>query len=674
MEHIEQHILQLREQLRQWEYLYYVESIPEVPDSEYDRVMQHLRALEATRPDLLKADSPSQRVGGEVQHSFGQVRHEIQMLSLDNVFEDLGFLAFDRRVRNRLKHDADITYCCEMKLDGLAVSLLYKNGELVRAATRGDGTTGEDVTDNVRTIRTIPLRLKDHGNLPRLLEIRGEVFILEEGFQRMNETAKQNGGKVFSNPRNAAAGSLRQSDPAITSKRPLTFYCYGVGLLEDGMLPERHWELLQQLKAWGVPVSDRICRCTGTAAVLDFYQQVYEARSTLGFDIDGVVIKVDSRALQQRLSCISRAPRWAIAYKFPAQEQMTRLHYVDFQVGRTGAITPIARLDQVLLSGAIVRNATLHNAAEVKRLGLMIDDTVIVRRAGDVIPQIVGVVSSKRSASARPVILPSQCPVCRSDLERLEGEAILRCPAGLVCSAQRKAALKHFVSRRAMHINGMGNKIIDHLVEHASVKTPADLFRLNKESLIQLDMIGEKSAQNLLEALERAKKTTFSRFLYALGIWEVGDATAANLASTYGTLNALIAADIESLMHVQNIGKIVATHIYHFFKERYNLNVLEELLSPPIGIHWPDRLVISAASQNNPFAGKSIALTGSLSNISRKEAKERLLALGARISSSVSKNTDLLITGKFSGSKLSKAQQLNIPIMDEAEMRNILGE
>lgn len=674
MEQIEQHILRLRKQLRHWEYLYYVEAAPDVPDSEYDRVMAELRTLEAERPDLLTADSPSQRVGGQAQSSFGQVRHEVPMLSLDNVFEGPGFLAFDKRVRDRLKRDDDMTYCCELKLDGLAVSLLYENGELVRAATRGDGATGEDITANVRTIRTIPLRLQDHGNLPRLLEIRGEVFMSEAGFLRLNETAKREGGKVFANPRNAAAGSLRQLDPAITAKRPLTFYCYGVGLLEDGELPESHWERLQQFKAWGVPVSDRVRRCTGSAAVLDFYRQVHEARSSLGFDIDGVVIKVDSLALQQRLGFVARAPRWAIAYKFPAQEQLTRVRDVEFQVGRTGAITPVARLEPVLVSGAMVSNATLHNADEVERLGLMIGDTVIVRRAGDVIPQIVGVVTSERPAEARPVAFPTQCSVCGSDVERVEGEAVLRCTAGLVCAAQRKEALKHFVSRRAMDIDGMGDKIIDQLVERELVKTPADLFRLNKESLSRLDRMGPKSAQNLLEALEKARQITFARFLYALGIREVGEATAANLAAAYGTLDALIAADIDSLTGVQDIGNIVATHVRHFFEETHNIEVIQELLSPAIGIRWPEPVAAASAASDNPFAGKTIVLTGSLSTLSRDEAKDRLVALGARVSGSVSAKTDLLIAGEAAGSKLSKAQQLNIPVMDEAEMMRLLGD
>ncbi|MGL9774659.1 MAG: NAD-dependent DNA ligase LigA [Sodalis sp. (in: enterobacteria)] len=671
---IEQHILRLRKQLRHWEYLYYVEAAPEVPDSEYDRVMAELRTLEAERPDLLSADSPTQRVGGQAQSSFGQVRHEVPILSLDNVFEEPSFLAFDKRVRDRLKRDDDMTYCCELKLDGLAVSLLYENGELVRGATRGDGATGEDITANVRTIRTIPLRLQDQDNLPRLLEIRGEVFMLKAGFLRLNETAKREGGKVFANPRNAAAGSLRQLDPAITARRPLTFYCYGVGLLEDGELPESHWERLQQFKAWGVPVSDRVRRCTGSAAVLDFYRQVHEERSSLGFDIDGVVIKVDSLALQQRLGFVARAPRWAIAYKFPAQEQLTRVRDVEFQVGRTGAITPVARLEPVLVSGAMVSNATLHNADEVERLGLMIGDTVIVRRAGDVIPQIVGVVTSERPAEARPVAFPTQCPVCGSDVERVEGEAVLRCTAGLVCAAQRKEALKHFVSRRAMDIDGMGDKIIDQLVEQELVKTPADLFQLNKEILTRLDRMGAKSAQNLLEALEKARQTTFARFLYALGIREVGEATAANLAAAYGTLDALIAADIDSLTGVQDIGNTVATHVRHFFVETHNIEVIQDLLSPAIGIRWPEPVAAPVAASDNPFAGKTIVLTGSLSSLSRDEAKDRLIALGARVSGSVSAKTDLLIAGEAAGSKLSKAQQLNIPVMDEAEMMRLLGD
>ncbi|SNC58420.1 NAD-dependent DNA ligase LigA [Sodalis endosymbiont of Henestaris halophilus] len=674
MQQIKQHILRLREKLRRWEYLYYVEASPEVSDSEYDRVMTELRDLEGKRPDLLTIDSPSHRVGGQVQNNFCQVYHEVPMLSLDNVFEETDFLAFNKRVLARLRSNNDITYCCELKIDGLAVSLLYENGVLVRAATRGDGAIGEDITANVRTIRTVPLRLQYNckDDLPRLLEIRGEVFMLEAGFQQLNEIAKRDGGKVFANPRNAASGSLRQLDPSITARRPLTFYCYGVGLLEDGTLSESHWECLQQFKAWGVPVSDHIRLCTGSAEVLDFYKNVHKARSTLGFDIDGVVIKVDSLSLQQQLGFMAHAPRWAIAYKFPSQEQQTRVQDVEFQVGRTGLITPVARLEPVMVSGTIVSNATLHNANEVKRLDLMIGDTVIVRRAADVIPQIVSVVSFKRPKDAQMVEFPSQCPVCGSHVERMDGQAIVRCPAGLVCAAQRKAALKHFVSRRAMNIKGMGAKIIEQLVERELVKTPVDVFRLNKESLTRLEHIGPKSALNLLNAIDKAKQTTFARFLYALNIREVGQATAANLAAAYGTLNALTAADIDSLMRVQDIGKIVATQVHSFFKERHNLEVIRKLLSPPIEIYWPQTVAASEFINDNPFAGKIIVLTGWFNTMSRDQAKNQLVALSARVTSNISTKTDLLIAGKEAGSKIFKAKKLNIPIMDEAKLMRFL--
>jgi DNA ligase (NAD+) len=676
MEQIDQKINALRAQLRHHEYQYHVLDAPEVPDAEYDRLMAELRELETQHPELLTADSPTQRVGGAPLTAFSQVRHEVPMLSLDNVFDEESFLAFNKRVMDRLRSDDDLTFCCELKLDGLAVSLLYENGELVRAATRGDGTTGEDITSNVRTIRTIPLRLRDgNGAIPRRLEIRGEVFMSEDGFRKLNETAAREGGKVFANPRNAAAGSLRQLDPSITAKRPLTFFCYGVGLLEEGELPGSHWERLQLFKTWGVPVSNRIERCTGSGQVLDFYRRIQAERSSLGFDIDGVVIKVDSMALQQRLGFVARAPRWAIAYKFPAQEQMTRVRDVEFQVGRTGAITPVARLEPVLVSGAMVSNATLHNADEIERLGVRIGDTVIIRRAGDVIPQVVGVVLDRRPADARPVVFPTHCPVCGSDVERVEGEAAARCTAGLVCGAQRKESLKHFVSRRALDVDGMGDKIIDQLVERELVKTPADLFRLGKESLARLERMGPKSAQNLVEALETAKQTTFARFLYALGIREVGEATAVSLAAEFKTLDALYAADIEDLVAVQDIGPIVAAHVRNFFEEQHNLDVIAELIGPEIGIHWPAPVMAPAAGDiDHPFAGKTVVLTGSLSGLSRDEAKDRLVALGAKVSGSVSAKTDLVIAGEAAGSKLTKAQQLNIKVIDEAEMMRLLGE
>lgn len=670
---IEEQINQLRTQLRHHEYQYHVLDAPEVPDAEYDRLMRELRELETAHPELVTADSPTQRVGAAPLSAFEQVKHQVPMLSLDNVFDEESYLAFYKRVQDRLKTAEPLTFCCELKLDGLAVSLLYENGELVQAATRGDGTTGENITANVRTIRAIPLRL--HGdNIPARLEVRGEVFMPQPGFEAMNDEARRTGGKVFANPRNAAAGSLRQLDPRITAKRPLTFFCYGVGLLEGGELPRSHFARLQQFKAWGLPVSDRVRLCTGSEEVLAFYRQVEADRPSLGFDIDGVVVKIDSLDIQETLGFVARAPRWATAFKFPAQEQITLVKDVEFQVGRTGAITPVARLEPVLVAGVMVSNATLHNADEIERLGLRIGDTVIVRRAGDVIPQVVGVVLDERPEDAREVVFPTQCPVCHSDVERVEGEAVARCTAGLICGAQRKEALKHFVSRRALDVDGMGDKIIDQLVEKEYVKTPADLFRLTAGKLTGLDRMGPKSAQNVVSALEKAKETTLARFLYALGIREVGEATAANLAAHYGSVEALKAADIESLKGVQDVGDVVAKHVVNFLSEEHNQQVIDELLSPEINIHWPEVQVIVPEEIDSPFAGKTVVLTGSLSILSRDDAKDRLTALGAKVSGSVSKKTDLVIAGEAAGSKLAKAQELGIEVIDEAEMIRLLGE
>ncbi|KQN63376.1 MULTISPECIES: NAD-dependent DNA ligase LigA [Rahnella] len=670
---IEEQIHQLRTQLRHHEYQYHVLDAPEVPDAEYDRLMRELRELETAYPDLVTADSPTQRVGAAPLSEFGQVKHQVPMLSLDNVFDEESYLAFYKRVQDRLKTAEPLTFCCELKLDGLAVSLLYENGELVQAATRGDGTTGENITANVRTIRAIPLRL--HGdNIPARLEVRGEVFMPQPGFEAMNEEARRTGGKVFANPRNAAAGSLRQLDPRITAKRPLTFLCYGIGVLDGGELPRSHYERLQQLKAWGLPVSDRVRVCTGSDEVVAFYRQVEADRPALGFDIDGVVVKIDSLDIQETLGFVARAPRWATAFKFPAQEQITLVKDVEFQVGRTGAITPVARLEPVLVAGVMVSNATLHNADEIERLGLRIGDTVIVRRAGDVIPQVVGVVMEERPENAREVVFPAHCPVCHSDVERVEGEAVARCTGGLICGAQRKEALKHFVSRRALDVDGMGDKIIDQLVEKEYVKNPADLFRLTAGKLTGLDRMGPKSAQNVVSALEKAKETTLARFLYALGIREVGEATASNLAAHYGSVEALKAADIESLKTVPDVGDVVAKHVVNFLSEEHNQQVIDELLSPEINIHWPEVQVIVPEEIDSPFAGKTVVLTGSLSILSRDEAKDRLTALGAKVSGSVSKKTDLVIAGEAAGSKLAKAQELGIAVIDEAEMIRLLGE
>ncbi|WP_413483302.1 NAD-dependent DNA ligase LigA [Morganella psychrotolerans] len=667
----ENDIEQLRATLRHHEYCYHVLDNPQVPDAEYDRLMQRLKTMEAENPALITPDSPTQRVGAAPLSAFEQVRHEIPMLSLDNVFDEESYLAFDNRVRDRLKDTQDLTFCCELKLDGLAVSLLYVNGSLVQAATRGDGTTGENITANVRTIRAIPLKLRG-DNIPDRIEIRGEVFMPQKGFEAMNDEARRTGGKIFANPRNAAAGSLRQLDPRITAKRPLTFFCYGVGVTEGAVLPGSHYERLQQFKAWGLPVSDRVQRCTGSQAVLDFYHQVEESRPQLGFDIDGVVIKVDSVAQQEILGFVSRAPRWATAFKFPAQEQMTIVRDVEFQVGRTGAITPVARLEPVLVAGVIVSNASLHNADEISRLGLKIGDTVVIRRAGDVIPQVVGVVESERPSDAREIVFPLHCPVCGSDIERVEGEAVARCTGGLICGAQRKEALKHFVSRRAMDVDGLGDKIIDQLVDAEYVQTPADLWRLTPGKLTGLDRMGPKSAEKLTDALAASKQTTFARFLYALGIREVGEATAANLAEHFKTLDALQAADTDALKTVPDVGDVVAKHVVNFLRESHNRDVITDL-TQNIGIHWPEVVAVDAAALDNPFAGKVVVLTGSLQILTRDEAKDRLTALGAKVSGSVSKKTDLVIAGEAAGSKRAKAEELGVRVIDENEFIAMLN-
>ncbi|SFN63717.1 NAD-dependent DNA ligase LigA [Xenorhabdus japonica] len=672
MENIIQKINELRTTLRHHEYLYHVMDAPEIPDAEYDRLMRELKALEEQHPVLITTDSPTQRVGAAPLTTFEQVRHVIPMLSLDNVFDEESYLAFDKRVRDRLKDSQDLVFCCELKLDGLAVSLLYENGELVQAATRGDGTTGENITANVRTICAIPLRLKG-DNIPVRVEIRGEVFIKQGGFEKLNEEARRTGNKVFANPRNAAAGSLRQLDPRITAKRPLTFYCYGVGVLEGGELSASHYERLMQFKQWGLPVSDKMKLCQGTQQVMDFYHDIEQQRSTLGFDIDGVVIKVDSLELQERLGFVARAPRWSTAFKFPAQEQMTIVRDVEFQVGRTGAITPVARLEPVLVAGVTVSNATLHNADEIERLGLRIGDTVVIRRAGDVIPQVVGVVYESRPAETQEVIFPEHCPVCGSDIGRVEGEAVARCTGGLFCGAQRKEALKHFVSRRAMDVDGMGEKIIEQLVDKEYVKTPADLFRLTAGKLTGLERMGPKSAQNVITALDKSKKTTFARFIYSLGIREVGEATAANLVSHFGTLEKLRAADIEALIAVQDVGGVVASHVVNFFSEPHNQVVIDDLVDN-IGIHWESVASPGLDEVNSLFTGKIVVLTGSLSRLSRDEAKDKLTALGAKVTGSVSKKTDLVIAGEAAGSKLAKANELGIAVIDEEEMLRLLGE
>lgn len=658
-----QQIDTLRQDLRRYEYEYHVLDNPTIPDAEYDRLFHQLKALEAAHPELITADSPTQRVGAKPLSGFAQIRHEIPMLSLDNAFSDEEFYAFVKRIEDRLiSLPEPLTFCCEPKLDGLAVSILYVNGVLTQAATRGDGTTGEDITANIRTIRNIPLQLL-MDNPPARLEVRGEVFMPHEGFERLNQQALEKGEKTFANPRNAAAGSLRQLDPKITSKRPLVLNAYGIGIAEGVDLPNTHYDRLQWLKSIGIPVNPEIRLCNGTDEVLDFYRDIQNKRSSLGYDIDGTVLKINDIALQEKLGFISKAPRWAIAYKFPAQEELTRLNDVEFQVGRTGAITPVAKLEPVFVAGVTVSNATLHNGDEIERLDIAIGDTVVIRRAGDVIPQIIGVLHDRRPADARPIVFPETCPVCDSAIVRIEGEAVARCTGGLFCAAQRKEALKHFVSRKAMDIDGVGGKLIEQLVDRELVHTPADLFKLDLTTLTRLERMGTKSAENALANLEKAKNTTLARFIFALGIREVGEATALNLANHFKTLEALQNADLEALQQVADVGEVVANRILAFWHEPHNVAVVNDLIAQ--GVHW--ETVETKEVTENRFKGKTVVLTGTLTQMGRNEAKALLQDMGAKVSGSVSAKTDFVIAGDAAGSKLTKAQELGVTVLTEEE-------
>ena len=660
---LQQQIDTLRQDLRRYEYEYHVLDNPTIPDAEYDRLFHQLKALEAAHPEFITADSPTQRVGAKPLSGFAQIRHEIPMLSLDNAFSDEEFYAFVKRIEDRLiRLPEPLTFCCEPKLDGLAVSILYVNGVLTQAATRGDGTTGEDITANIRTIRNIPLQLL-MDNPPARLEVRGEVFMPHEGFERLNQQALERGEKTFANPRNAAAGSLRQLDPKITSKRPLVLNAYGIGIAEGVDLPNTHYDRLQWLKSIGIPVNPEIRLCNGTDEVLDFYRDIQNKRSSLGYDIDGTVLKINDIALQEKLGFISKAPRWAIAYKFPAQEELTRLNDVEFQVGRTGAITPVAKLEPVFVAGVTVSNATLHNGDEIERLDIAIGDTVVIRRAGDVIPQIIGVLHDRRPADARPIIFPKTCPVCDSAIVRIEGEAVARCTGGLFCAAQRKEALKHFVSRKAMDIDGVGGKLIEQLVDRELIHTPADLFKLDLTTLTRLERMGAKSAENALASLEKAKNTTLARFIFALGIREVGEATALNLANHFKTLEALQNADLEALQQVPDVGEVVANRILAFWHEPHNVAVVNDLIAQ--GVHW--ETVETKEVTENRFKGKTVVLTGTLTQMGRNEAKALLQDMGAKVSGSVSAKTDFVIAGDAAGSKLTKAQELGVAVLTEEE-------
>ena len=655
---------ELHQQLHEHNYRYYTQDDPLISDAEYDQLLRELQTLETKYPELISADSPTRRVGAAPLKEFGEVRHEMRMLSLDNSFTDEELADFDRRVRERLGEDV-VEYAAEPKLDGLAVSLLYQDGQLLRAATRGDGETGEDVTENVRTMASVPLKLVGKG-IPEMLEVRGEVYLSHAGFETLNQLAAAEGQKPFVNPRNAAAGSLRQLDSSITARRPLEMFCYGVGTVAGGRLANTHVEILAQLQQWHLRVYDDVQLVRGVDGCIAYYQRYQQQRQQLPFEIDGVVFKVNRLDQQDVLGFVSRAPRWAIARKFPAEERESTVLGIDIQVGRTGALTPVARLQPVFVGGVTVTNATLHNADEIRRKDVRSGDRVIVRRAGDVIPEVVRVLKEKRNKGARKFHMPSACPVCGSLVTRAEGETVARCSGGLFCPAQRKQAIKHFASRRAMDIEGLGNKLVDQLVETGLVATASDLYQLSIEELAGLDRMAEKSAVNLVAALDKSKATLLGRFIFSLGIREVGETTAQTLAREFGELEPLMAADIEALEAVHDIGPVVARHIVDFFAERHNRDVIEKLREA--GISWPT----TERPQHQPLAGKIFVLTGTLS-MPRSELKEQLQLLGAKVTASVSKKTDYVVVGEDPGSKHDKALQLGVTVLGEAECLQLIA-
>ena len=665
---------QLKDELNQHNHRYYVLDDPSVPDSEYDRQLRKLSEIEGRYEGLITDDSPSQRVGGIALESFSQIKHAVPMLSLDNAFNDVELQEFERKVKDRLNYSTSdnsqkIEYACEPKLDGAAVSLLYKKGSLVYGATRGDGSVGEDITANVRTIKSVPLKLQG-DNIPELLEVRGEIYLPRAGFDRLNAAAIRAGEKTFVNPRNAAAGSLRQLDSKITASRPLEMCAYSVGQYKSDLKPETHKGMLEALGGWGFKINPFVEALTGIAACEDYYQRMAEQRDQLPYDIDGIVYKVNSLKLQNRLGFVAKAPRWAIARKFPAQEEMTRLLDVEFQVGRTGAITPVARLEPVFVGGVTVSNATLHNRDEIDRLGLRIGDMVIIRRAGDVIPQIAKVVVEKRPLEARLIEFPIRCPVCQSSVQRGEGEAVARCSGGLFCGAQIKEAIKHFASRKAMDIDGLGDKLVELLVDKSVIFSVADLYELQPTQLVDLERMAEKSATNLIAAIDASKDTTLAKFLYALGVREVGEATAQTLANNFGSMEPITQASVEVLLEIDDVGPIVAKHIVNFFRNPDNLSIISALREA--GVHWPDIDLSRQASQ--PLRGQTWVITGGMETISRAEAKDRLQDLGAKVASSVSAKTTRVVAGPGAGSKLSKALALEIAVMDEAQFVVFLAD
>ena len=662
----------LRDEIRYHNYRYHTLDDIEIPDAEYDRLVRELQELETANPELVTPDSPTQRVGAEPSDVLKTVKHRLPMLSLDNAFADEELREFHARVAEKLEFEdgaPNLPYSAEPKLDGAAVSLLYEGGILARAATRGDGTTGEDITHNVRTINSVPLRLigKD---FPRTLEVRGEVFMPRAGFEAYNKKAREAGEKTFVNPRNAAAGSLRQLDPKLTAARPLDMYVYSVGIVEGGELPGRHSEIIARLKEWGLKTCPESRVVKGVEGCLEFYRDIEKKRDTLAYDIDGVVYKVDSLAMQRELGFVSRAPRWAIAHKFPAQEELTQVEGVEFQVGRTGALTPVARLTPVFVGGVTVSNATLHNIDELHRKDVRVGDTVIVRRAGDVIPEVVSVIKKRRPKNTKRVELPKLCPVCGSHVKREDGEAVARCTGGLYCTAQRSEALKHFVSRRALDIEGLGAKLIEQLVAEDRLADPSDLFQLSRDELSSRERMGEKSAENLVRAIEASKSTTLARFLYALGIREVGEATASSLAGYFGSLPAIKSASVADLTNVPDVGPVVASRVNSFFEEQHNLDVIERLQS--LGVHWADSEPMKVAD-DGPLSGKTFVITGTLPSMTRDEAKDLIQREGGKVTGSVSSKTDFLVAGDKAGSKLEKAQKLGVSVLGQEGLLKLIG-
>lgn len=678
MQAIKQRINELKNLLNEYSYCYYILDNPKVPDIEYDRLFNELKNLEKQYPELITQDSPTQRVGAKPLAAFKQVQHTIPMLSLDNAFADEDVVNFDKRIHDRLKLDPsgyaagrqnnyEIEYVCEPKIDGLAVSLYYENGILTKASTRGDGMVGEDILQNIRTIPSIPLVLRG-GDIPQIIEIRGEVYLPLAGFNQLNQKALKDGTKPFVNPRNAAAGSLRQLDPKITATRPLAMFCYAVGEVIGGSLPNTHWEILSKIKEFGLKVNEEVQVVKGVKSCLEYYQQISQKRDKLAYEIDGVVYKVNNLDLQKQLGFVSHAPRWAIAHKFAAQEELTKVINIEFQVGRTGAITPVARLEPVFVGGVTVSNATLHNFDELWRKDVRIGDTVIVRRAGDVIPEVVSVLLDRRGQDTHIISMPGKCPVCGADAIKIDGEAVLRCTGGLYCSAQRKEMIRHFAARNALDINGLGDRVIEKLVALNLVNNVAELYTLTQEKLATLERQGEKSAQNLLQAIAKSKTTTLPKFIYALGIRGVGEATAQSLAKYFGDLDKIMHANIQDLEVINDIGPTIAKQIVVFFGQEHNRELINNLLE--YGIHWPKLSPINTAEQK--LAGQTFVITGSLNTMSRDEAKAKLQALGAKITESVSKNTSCVVVGADPGSKFAKAQSLGIKIINEDELLQIL--